>query len=490
MAAVEVQSDSGQVEGPVLFIDMDGTLFATDLLWEACVGLLKKRPSLVLLMPLWLLRGRAGFKQAISDRHAPDPTALPYREDVLAYLRDRKSAGTRLVLATASTRAWAESVAAHLGLFDDVLTSDGEKNLKGSHKLTAIQAYCESRGFDHWGYMGDSSADLPIWAQAPESHAVAPSSSTLARARARTQAIRVFGRRPSRVRAVVKALRPHQWVKNTLLFVPLLLARQYTDLEKSAAALIAFATFSLCASAVYVINDLLDVEADRAHPRKRRRPFASGALPMTWGPPLATVLLLASIGGAAVTLSPRFVLVLVLYMLATSAYSALLKKLLLVDVLVLASLYTLRLFAGGVATGVAVSEWLLAFSIFFFTSLAFAKRHIEMARLKYEGKAAAKGRGYRVEDISLLESFGATSGYLAVLVFAFYVHDGLPHFYNQRWLLWLTCPLLLFWISRLWFLAKRGTIHDDPVVFAVTDKTSLVVGFGVALMVLLAAPLW
>ncbi len=481
---------TGAERRAALFVDMDGTLVATDLLWEAYFSALRHEPTALFLDPLWLLRGKVAFKERVAARHAPDPSLLPYRDEVLAYLRERKAQGARLILATASPRRWAEGVARHLGLFDEILCTEKTCNLKGRRKLEAIEAYCRSHGIARWGYVGDSGADLPIWKQAHEVDVVAPSSRTLARVRSTREPTRVFGRRPSRVTAVLKAVRPHQWVKNTLLFVPLFLAREYQDLDKTITAALAFAAFSLCASAVYVINDLLDVEADRCHPRKRKRPFASGALPLLWAPPLAGALLLLGFGGASLLLNWGYVALLGLYMIVTSAYSIILKRLLLVDVIVLAGLYTLRIFAGAVATATAVSEWLLAFSIFLFTSLAFAKRHMEMTRLEAEGKVRAKGRSYHVGDISLLESFGATSGYLAVLVFALYIHDGLPSFYGSRWLLWLACPLLLFWITRLWFLAKRGEVHDDPVVFALTDKVSLAVGLSVAVMIVLAAPLW
>lgn len=477
---------------PVLFVDLDGTLVASDLLWEVFVRALKKEPWLVFWLPLWLLRGRAALKHAIAERAALDPSILPYRDDVLDYVRRRKAEGAHVILATASHMQWAEPVAAHLQLFDAVLATTPTQNLKGRHKLAAIEAYCLERGWTTWGYMGDAHADLPIWLKAGEVHIVAPTSGLLGRVRTalRSEPTQVFGSRPHILKPLLKALRPHQWVKNVLLFVPLLLSRHYIDIDKTIAAFIAFTSFSLCASSVYIFNDLLDIEADRLHPRKRKRPFASGAIPLLFGPPLALGLLLLAFSIAILWLPIAYVGVLGLYMVVTTAYSASLKSKLLVDVFILAALYTLRIFAGGVATGLTVSEWLLAFSIFMFTSLAFAKRYVEMSRLLAEGKTSAHGRGYEVGDIPLLESFGATSGYLSVLVFAFYIHDGLPGFYTHRGWLWLSCPLLLFWISRLWFLAKRGELNDDPVVYAVTDRVSLAVGATVGLCLLFAAPLW
>jgi 4-hydroxybenzoate polyprenyltransferase len=466
-----------------LFVDLDGTLVATDVLWEVFVRALKAEPWVLLLAPLWLLRGRAGLKRALSDRVSVDAAVLPYREDVVDFIRERREAGCRVILATASDRRWADKVADRLGLFHDVIASDGQRNLKGGKKLAAIEAYCEEHGLDSWAYMGDARADLPIWAKAQEVLMVEPSSAV----RARMKASRVFGERRSRLKAVIKALRPHQWSKNMLLLLPLVLARKFTDLDLVVQAGAAVASFSLTASAVYVFNDLLDIEADRAHPRKRKRPFASGALPLLFGPPLIVGLVAMAFAIAAVLLPPLYLGVLALYLVVNSAYSAVLKSKVLVDIFILAGLYTLRIYAGGVATELEVSEWLLAFSIFMFTSLAFAKRHVEMARVAKEGGTAAKGRGYQVGDLSMIESVGPTSGYLAVLVFALYIHNGLPGFYTNRALLWLTCPLILFWVTRLWFLAKRGELDDDPVVFAVTDRVSLGIGAAVGLLVLFAA---
>lgn len=470
-----------------LFVDMDGTLVSTDVLWEAFFKVVKVQPWVALMAIAWLLRGRATLKDELSKRVVIDAEALPYRDDVLAFVRGRKAEGDIVVLATASARPWADAVAEHLGLFEDVLASDAENNLKGANKLAAIERYCADGGHKTWGYMGDAQADLPIWDKADEVFVVAPSGALKQRVTGATQ---VFGKKPSLLKAIFKAMRPHQYVKNVLLWVPLMLAHAYDDSGKLFAALVAFAAFSLTASSVYLFNDMLDVEADRVHPKKKFRPFASGNLPLLYGPPLVATLI-----GAAITLSLLFLPsgylgVFLLYLAVNSAYSAVLKSKMLIDVMILACLYTLRIFAGGVATDLRVSEWLLAFSIFFFTSLAFAKRYVELDRVAAEGKTEAKGRGYRVEDLELIISVGPTSGYLAVLVFALYINNGLPGFYVNKWLLWLTCPLLLYWISRLWFLAKRREMDHDPVVFAVTDKSSLAVGAGVGLLLLLAAPPW
>lgn len=295
------------------------------------------------------------------------------------------------------------------------------------------------------------------------------------------------GARPSRPRALVRALRPHQWAKNLLLFLPLILAHSWFDAERLRRAVLAFGAMGACASAVYVCNDLLDLESDRAHPRKRLRPFASGALPIAWGPPLAAGLLAAALA-IAVLLPPTFLACLGLYLAVAAAYSLWLKRKVMIDVVVLAGLYTLRILAGGQATATPVSEWLMAFAIFLFTSLAFAKRHAELARLLREGKELARGRDYLAVDLAMIGPMGTASGYLAVLVLAMYIHGSEVHrLYRYLWPLWLICPLLLYWISRLWLLAGRGDLNEDPLVFTLRDRVSWVVASLVFVLIAIAA---
>lgn len=289
------------------------------------------------------------------------------------------------------------------------------------------------------------------------------------------------------VSALLQELRVRQWVKNTLLLVPLLLAHEVAQLDKLLSGLVAFLAFSFCASAVYVVNDLHDLEADRHHPQKRYRPFAAGTLPLSAGPPLALGLVLIGFSLTVIFLSWQFFAVLVLYLILTTAYSYWLKRIALVDMLLLAGLYTLRLVAGGLATTVPVSEWLMSFSVFFFVSIAAAKRYAELSRLNTEGKESAEGRGYMVDDLSFVETSGLTSGYLAVLVFALYLNSEVTkQLYPRHWMLWMLCPLLYYWVGRVWLLAKRRQLAEDPVVFATTDPVSLVVGVLTVLLVVLA----
>lgn len=290
------------------------------------------------------------------------------------------------------------------------------------------------------------------------------------------------------VSALLQELRVRQWVKNILLLAPLFLAHEVAQLDKLLSGLVAFLAFSLCASAVYVVNDLHDLEADRRHPQKRYRPFAAGTLPLRTGPPLALGLVLIGFSLTVIFLPWKFFVALVLYLMLTTAYSYWLKRIALVDMLLLAGLYTLRLVAGGLATTVPVSEWLMAFSVFFFVSIAAAKRYAGLSHLDTEGKASTAGRGYAVEDLSFMETSGLTSGYLAVLVFALYINSEATRLlYPQHWMLWLICPLLYYWVGRVWLLAKRRQLSEDPVVFATTDPASLVIGLLIVLLIVLAA---
>lgn len=290
--------------------------------------------------------------------------------------------------------------------------------------------------------------------------------------------------------SVVRALRPRHWVKNILVFVPLLLAHEYTDLPRILSALWAFAAWSCCASAVYVLNDLADIESDRHHPQKRNRPFASGAIPTSWGLPLACLLLGAALSMSILLLPATFSALLIVYTSAASAYSRWLKRLVIVDVLVLSGLYTLRLVAGGEATSVPVSQWLMGFALFLFLSLAFAKRYSELARLAGENATSAKGRGYHVADRGLLESMGPTCGYLAVLVFALYINsEKTGHLYARGWALWMICPLLVYWVSWIWIKARRQELSEDPVLFSIGDRASLVVAALIVALIVVAKPL-
>ncbi len=462
-----------------LCVDLDGTLVTTDTLHESLVLLARQRPWLVLRVPFWVLGGRARFKRAVGDHVSLDPSALPYRQELLEALRASREQGRKLVLATAADRRIAEGVARHLGIFDAVHASDGAVNLKASTKGGLLCSEYGKGGFD---YVGDSTADEPVLEVAARGYLVGASANAAAMARKLGPSVTVLSRRPSMLRAMLKELRLHQWSKNGLVFLPVLLAPGIPTLHMLVQAVLAFVTFSCCASAGYVFNDLLDIAADRAHATKRNRPFASGALPVIMGGPLMLALLFASFGLAVAFASATFVTMLVLYLIGTLAYSFYLKRQLLLDVLVLAGLYTHRIIAGGVASSVHVSAWLLGFSMFLFTSLAFAKRYIELRGMSGDDKI--KNRGYCRTDLEMVTSMGTASGYIAALVFMLYVESSAVRVnYREPTLLWLVLPILLYSLGRIWLLAGRGQM-DDPVKFAIKDSHCLI---GVVITAAIAA---
>lgn len=490
---IELETSSPEV----IFVDLDDTLAQTDLLAESFAKAARQCPLQLLAALTRLRNGRAAFKAAMADIVIPDAQLLPYRRDIIKFLRERREAGTKLVLATASPVVWAREVANHLEIFDDVLASRDGENLKGQNKLEAIRRYVDSEQHLTWGYMGDSASDLTIFAEADQAYLVTPSSQMERRAhKAAPGRVTVMKQTSGNWRDVLQAMRPHQWVKNVLVFVPMILAQAFTA-SQALSAVLAWACFSLVASGVYILNDVLDVEADRRHPTKRRRPFAAARLSIASGIPLFAGLVTAGMSLAAAALPSQFVFLLAGYFALTTLYSLYLKNKLILDVMVLAGLYTLRVIAGGAAVNVPVSEWLMAFSIFLFTSLAFAKRYAELRRLLSETRPHGElsvdttqtdqpvdvsarrihGRSYRVEDISLIESLGPTSGYLSVLVLALYISSPqVSALYRHATTLWYVCPLVMYWITRLWFVAKRGKLSEDPIVFALKDNVSLFTG--------------
>ncbi|MDB4974756.1 MAG: UbiA prenyltransferase family protein [Myxococcaceae bacterium] len=470
-----------------LCVDLDGTLVGTDTLWESLLVLLRYKPWLALLVPFWLLGGRAGFKRSIAQRVTFDATALPYREDLLDALHESKRHGRKLVLVTAADRDVATRVAQHVGIFDDVFSSEGGENLKAEQKRDRLVAAYGAEGFD---YIGDSMADLPVFDKAMRGFLVGAHSGLAARA-AKNHKVTLVSRRPSLLRALIKELRVHQWAKNALVVLPVVLRPGMPTLDVVTRAVLAALAFSLLASAGYVLNDLLDLPADRAHATKRKRPFASGALPVLYGPPLFLGLIVLGFADALAFLPKAFSLMLALYFVGTVSYSLYFKRRLLLDVMILAGLYTHRILAGGIATSIAISAWLLGFSMFLFLSLAFGKRYVEILQLTSDEKI--KNRDYYKVDLQMVGSMGPASGYIAALVFSLYVENGAhAGAYREANILWLAVPVLLYWISRIWIITGRGQMQDDPVKYALRDKISILCALGVGLIAALArfTPEW
>jgi 4-hydroxybenzoate polyprenyltransferase/phosphoserine phosphatase len=456
-----------------LVVDLDGTLLKSDLLVESFTSLLREQPLAALRAPGWLLGGKAHLKQRLADSAGLDVSKLPYRKELLAYLRKEAKAGRQLVLATAAAEKLALEVAQHLGLFDIVVASDGTNNLDGIRKLAALRKCLGDAEFD---YIGNASCDLAIWRHARKALVVAPERGVEPALRSKHPQVELLVPAGPRLYPLLKAVRCHQWLKNLLIFAPLVTAQQLLNPSALLASLLAFWAFSLCASAVYLLNDLLDLASDRGHPRKRRRPFAAGDLPLAHGFALIPLLLLAGVGMAALV-SPQFLAVLGVYLALTTTYSFKLKEIALVDVILLAGLYTLRVVGGAAAIAVMPSFWLLAFSMFLFLGLALVKRCAELLVVREQARTSSRGRDYRVTDMHYLQSMGSASSYLAVLVIALYINSpDVVSQYTHPQMLWLICPLLLYWVSRMWLKAGRGEMHDDPLVFAVRDRTTRAVG--------------
>jgi 4-hydroxybenzoate polyprenyltransferase len=454
----------------VLYVDLDGTLIRSDLLVESVFALLKSNFLYIFMFPLWLWKGRAHLKTEIANRVELDATTLPYHEVFLDFLRKEHLRGRTLVLATASNRKFALQVVEHLAIFDSFLASDEVTNLSGRRKLAAIQTHC---GGGEFSYAGDSRVDEPIWQHAESIIVVGSDRFAITTARRSgkvekefTDALRVFPIQH------LRALRLHQWLKNLLIFIPLTMAHQVTDVGLLLDATLAFVSFGLCASSVYLLNDLLDVSDDRNHPTKRLRPFAAGTVPVLHGLVLIPVLLAFSFS-ISLYLPIEFSAVLGFYYLTTLAYSFRLKRASLVDVLTLAGLYTVRIIAGAAAVLVTPSFWLLAFSMFLFLSLALVKRYTELLTLKQNEGSSSAGRGYRIGDLPTLSEFGSASAYMAVLVLALYINsETVRELYSRPEVIWLLCPLLLYMITRVWLLARRDELHEDPVVFFIRDRRS------------------
>ena len=492
---VEYMTESVADPPLAICVDLDGTLVKSDTLIDSVLALARQHPRELMKIPGWIAQGRAAFKRRVTSAVTLDVEHLPFNRPLLEWLRIQHGQGKQLYLATAADTVLAERVAAHLGIFAGVLASDGATNLAGGNKLAAFR----QRFGEHFCYIGNALPDRVLLANCKSPMVANPFGSlTSAMRKDGTVAVQVFEDRTSPLKAWLRAIRLHQWAKNTLIFVPMLLAHAW-KLGTLVQALTAFISFGLCASGTYILNDLLDIETDRRHPRKRLRPFAAGDISAITGT-VAVVLLVtisfslafalpsiaAHIPGAVPLERPhKFLWWLALYTVTTLTYSLYLKRTLLLDVFVLSGLYTVRILAGSAATGVPVTAWLAGFSVFFFLSLAFVKRFSELESLRERGAAVSNGRGYFVGDLEQLRALGTGAAYAAVVVMTLYINDPKTNtLYHRPIRLWLMVPVLLLWLSQVWMLASRGEMHDDPVVFAITDRRSLLLG------VLMAAVIW
>ena len=455
-----------------LVVDVDGTLIRTDILHELALKYATSEPLRLYHLPLWLMRGKASLKAELAGRIDLAAEQLPLREETLAVIRSAQGEGREVYLASASPKDIVQALADRIGGIAAVFGSDATSNLAGSRKAQLLEAQFGKAGFD---YVGDRPVDVPIWQSARKPLAVSHSTRFTSRLRRQFPDLDLVAQVQHRPRDYLRALRPHQWAKNLLVFLSLF-AGHHFEPEALVATVLAFIAFCAVASGVYIINDLLDLESDRAHPRKHKRPFAAGDVPVAHGVLLGPLLMLAGVA-ISLAISPGFTAILLVYLASTFAYSLSLKRKVLIDIIVLAGLYTLRVIAGNEASQAAYSPWLLMLSLFLFLSLATVKRCSELVGAQNSGREPASGRGYRAEDYRVLMPLGLASGCAAVLVIALYLSSPqVLSLYAHPMRMWLICPLFLYWISRVFILANRDELHDDPLVFTITDKVSWMVG--------------
>jgi 4-hydroxybenzoate polyprenyltransferase len=465
-------SDSGQ--NIPLVCDLDGTLIRTDTLFEAFLILLKTSPFSLFILPFWLIKGKANLKSQIFSRVDISPEPLPYNHDVLDFLKSEKLSGRKIILATASHISIANRIADYLNIFDDVLATTDSLNLIGKNKADILSENYGEGGFD---YIGDHRVDIHIWEKSNSALIVEKNDSLSIKAKNITNVTKIFKLPQNNyLKSLIKQIRVYQWVKNILLFLPIFMAHKVAGFDSLLTVLFGFFAFSLTASSVYLTNDLLDLESDRCHPRKKFRPLASGEMSIIQGIFLAKLFFVLGFLIAYFSLPIDFFITLAIYYLITTLYSFWLKRLVLIDIFTLAALYTIRIIAGGTASGVEISPWLLAFSMFIFLSLALVKRYTELLNMISNKKETISGRGYKSSDSGLILALGGAASYSAILVFSLYANSSqVASLYQNPQYMWLVAVLLLYWISRIWLLAHRGQMSDDPIVFTAKDKSSWII---------------
>lgn len=469
MTALDARTSSA-ARKPPLAVDLDGTLFRGDVFIEAILRFIFSGPFNILVFAGWMTRGIAYAKARVAEAAPFEAQHLPYDARVIAWIKDEREGGREVVLATACDQSAAQAVAEHLGLFDAVFASDGKTNLKARKKADRLaEAYP-----DGFVYAGNDTPDLSVWARAHGAVVVNAPSSLEKQVQRKHEVEQIFPRQGGGLRALIKAIRPQQWAKNALVFLPLIAGQGWSNPAAWGQAWLAFFAISFAASSLYLVNDASDIDADRVHARKRKRPFASGALSPVIGLATSIVLFSAAIALGAVAGVVPFV---ALYLATSALYTFWFKRLTLIDVFVLGALYTIRVVLGGVATGYFVSSWLLAFCCFFFLSLALVKRAVEVDTVAKRGGEKIKRRGYQASDGPMLKMMGVGASFAAALVLALYTQSPeIVAHYRFPQMLWALPAAVIFWLCRVWLIADRGDIHDDPLVFAFSDRMSWLIG--------------
>ncbi len=473
----------GTTDTTPLIVDVDGTLIRSDLLFEASLQLVGSQPWNSWKLVAWLTGGKASLKKTLAETADPHIATIPLRAETVAAIEDARAAGRPVWLASASDERWVEQIAERIGGVDGVMGSDGVTNLSGSKKASALVERFGPKGFD---YIGDHMVDIPIWEAARRPIVIAQTGRLERVVKRRFPDAVIIARPRTPTRAYFKSMRPYQWTKNALVFLPAIAGHSVGDIAVLMAAVMAFFAFSFAASSAYIINDLLDLPGDRDHHRKCKRPFAAADISIPSGIVMAIGLMALAISIACL-LPLEFLGILICYVLATLGYSLVLKRHMLIDVITLGGLYTVRVLGGIAATGEEKSKWLLMFCLFFFLSLAIVKRCSELVARRDAGKSAPPGRGYAINDLAMLLPLGAAAGYASVMVVMLYLSSPqILSLYTHPLRMWLICPLMIYWISRALMLSNRGEMHDDPIIFALTDKVSWLTGAVAAVIIAVA----
>lgn len=452
---------------PPLCVDLDGTLIYSDTLAELFLRMIKKRPCYLIFLPFWLLRGRAFLKIKMEEICGKYVKHIPFNDSFLKYLNSKKAEGHKLYLATACPKNLAKKLVESLNLFEEVWGSSSEINLKSAKKAELL---LEKFGENNFIYAGNDAPDLEVWRHA-QSLVLVNVKKSLERKAAMenpTKNILVFSEKKSAFKAFFRATRIHQWAKNILIFVPLFLSHSYFKIDKIGEALLAFLAFGLCASASYIFNDIMDVENDRLHASKRRRPIAAGHFSIASALIIAFSFMAISVLISAV-LSVNTLLVLLLYTALTLSYSFYFKRIVLLDIIILSSLYMIRIYYGSTAISVATSFWLMSFSIFIFFSLGFMKRYIELQKMENTNEKI-KGRGYVYSDAQIIAPVGIASGILSLVFYVIYVDKVAFQLYERPSFLMFGAIIFLYFIVKTWIMAARKLVHDDPIVYAIKTK--------------------
>ncbi len=455
----------------VAIFDLDHTLIHTDLLYEQFLIAVKKNPLVIFTIFFILLKGKLALKKYFSEIapiHAED---LPYNEQVLEKVRQFKKQGISCFLVSASWHTEVSKIANYLGFFNSAFGSNESVNLKGINKLKLIQ---EQWGHQQWAYVGDSNSDLSIWKKANLAISVNASASTVSKLKSLNNNHEIIHTQKNIFVSFFKAIRIHQWVKNILVFIPIILAHRIFETDLLTKSFLAFILFSFCASSIYLLNDLFDLSADRRHQKKKSRPLASGDFPIPAGIFFFFVFSVASLL-TAFTIDEKVGMTLLLYFILNLLYTFKFKSTMILDVILLAVMYNLRILFGGELTHIPISHWLLSFSIFFFLGLAFIKRYSEL--IKHSESSKKNNRAYVSEDRGMIAMLGVSCSLLSVFVFSMYLSsDSVRILYQKQNNLWALTPILVYWLSRTWLLTYRGQVDDDPVAFAIKDKTTYFVG--------------